>query len=157
MLRVAGGGDRCPVLVPASTPVHHLPSMLMPLLSRCARPAQPRRTLLACNPSISSTCWPTFWQCTRSGNAPGLYFFMACAGAGCLFISLLSCCCFCCQRNPRHKNKNHDQFVTGAAGSPIGGMAGHDAATGGYSDQYAPGYQAYDRNYPTGKPNVAHG
>jgi hypothetical protein len=25
------------------------------------------------------------------------------AGAACLFISLLSCCCFCCQKNPRKK------------------------------------------------------
>lgn len=75
------------------------------------------RTLVQCqrvrgNPITNGTrvlteseCWGNYWQCTSGagGRAPGLFFWLAVAGAGCLLLSLLTCCCFCCQRSPAQK------------------------------------------------------
>ncbi|KAF8055916.1 hypothetical protein HT031_006555 [Scenedesmus sp. PABB004] len=116
------------------------------------------RTLIQCNPAVNGACWSAFWTCSGSGKAKGVYFFLAVAGAACFLLSLISCCCFCCQKNPRAKAAKQDQFIQGTTGAAAGTGAAtsSDAATTGYADQYAPGYQAYDPYPNTGKPSVAH-
>lgn len=100
-------------------------------------------------------CWSDYWQCTSGagGRALGLYFFLAVAGAGCLLLSLLTCCCFCCQKSPAHKGaqKAHqEQFIQGTTTTaPLQAAAPGDTAV--YSDQYT----AYSE-YPQVKPSVAH-
>jgi hypothetical protein len=64
----------------------------------------------------------------------------------------MTACCHVCYVLP-----SQDQFIAGSSGAAAGTTSGNDTAPAGYSDQYAPGYQAYDSNYPTaGKPSVAH-
>lgn len=107
------------------------------------------KQLTVCNPAANGKpCWDAFWQCTKSGNAPGLFFFLACAGAGCLLLSLLTCCCFCCQKSPgAKKRKQQGQFMASSGGdAPAVAGTTSTGDTVVYPDQYA----AYDSAAPVG-------
>lgn len=126
------------------------------------------RTLVQCqamrgNPITNGTqtitdsgCWSKYWQCTSGagGKAPGLFFFMAVAGAACLLLSLISCLCFCCQKSPSQKaahKAQQDQFIQGGTTTAPAQVAG-PADTAVYSDQYA----AYNDYPQVNKHSVAH-
>lgn len=118
------------------------------------------KTLVACNPANTpgNKCWNDYWTCTASGNARGLFFYLSIAGAGCFFLSLLTCCCFCCQRSPRARAAKQDQFIAGSGGGAHTTAPGQHASpsdTAVYSDQYA-AYAGYGDQVNQVKPTVAH-
>ncbi|GBF93389.1 hypothetical protein Rsub_06427 [Raphidocelis subcapitata] len=80
----------------------------------------------------SGICWKTFWQ---TSSVP---FIVTCAGAACLLVAFLTCCCFACAKAPA-----------------AGGKKGRAQAQAPQYDTAPQGDQYYHAPAPQGAKGVA--